>query len=284
MRNKLRLPRPPLPAIGSVNVIDAEFSGVNDTKCENVSKFTNEKGEWQFMFIDREDEQGGGGIPSVVAEKIKINLDTHGMDIIRGAVDRATIDMLRYGNVDTGTSHPDAELLQEVGEAGKKKVLSESQGSGITGEAIYTRIMTNNTEQCGSSYDQLQKSVYLDLLQNTIQQSFLSGRVDDINRKYILLKYSKGGENWAHNDANTSKVFPYQALLMLSDRNEYDGGEFYIAKQAGKLDNADVSITRLCTPKLNAGDLVIFRANGSFYHGMKPVTRGERVAIGLLQV
>lgn len=42
---------------------------------------------------------------------------------------------------------------------------------------------------------------------------------------------------------------------------------------------------RTCSPKLNAGELVLFQADseGAYDHGMKVVTRGERMAVGLLQ-
>ena len=45
------------------------------------------------------------------------------------------------------------------------------------------------------------------------------------------------------------------------------------------------SSIRMCSPQLDAGDMVIFQASkGAEYdHGMKTVTRGKRVAIGLLQ-
>ena len=66
---------------------------------------------------------------------------------------------------------------------------------------------------------------------------------------------------------------------MLSNSGEYDGGQFYVAKRV----NAEID--RTCTPKLDAGDLVIFQADkdGGYDHGMKKVTRGNREAIGLLQ-
>ena len=79
---------------------------------------------------------------------------------------------------------------------------------------------------------------------------------------------------------------------MLSNSSDYDGGEFYVAK---RLDNDDTngkkkkkqspSVIRMCSPKLDAGDLILFQASkdGDYDHGMKTVTRGERVAIGLLQ-
>ena len=94
----------------------------------------------------------------------------------------------------------------------------------------------------------------------------------------------EGGENWAHRDGSSDQYFPYQALLMLStSAADYDGGEFSVATKRN--DTTPPSIIRMCCPKLDAGNMVIFQASkGAEYdHGMKTVTRGERVAIGLLQ-
>ena len=46
-----------------------------------------------------------------------------------------------------------------------------------------------------------------------------------------------------------------------------------------------VALLRTYTPKLNAGDVVIFQsdADGSYDLGMMEVTEGERIAVGLLQ-
>lgn len=85
---------------------------------------------------------------------------------------------------------------------------------------------------------------------------------------------------------------------MLSNITDYDGGEFYVAKRCdddmngnndddttGKKKKQCPSVIRTCSPKLDAGDLILFQASkdGDYDHGMKTVTRGERVAIGLLQ-
>ena len=53
----------------------------------------------------------------------------------------------------------------------------------------------------------------------------------------------------------------------------------------GKKKKQSPSVIRICSPKLDSGDLILFQASkeGEYDHGMKTVTRGERVAIGLLQ-
>jgi hypothetical protein len=54
----------------------------------------------------------------------------------------------------------------------------------------------------------------------------------------------------------------------------------------GKKKKQRPSVIRICSLKLDSGDLILFQASkdGEYDHGMKTVTRGgERVAIGSLQ-
>jgi hypothetical protein len=164
--------------------------------------------------------------------------------------------------------------------------IAETTGSGCRGEASLTSPLKEG--KLLSSYYVDVDCPDLDLLQDIIVSS-LKVEPNIIkstkHRKSMLLKYSKGAENWTHTDGNNGQWFSYQALLMLSDSAEYDGGEFYVAKRDGE------KIIRTCCPTLNAGDLIIFQAGSGqyfqglkYFHGMKKVTRGERVAAGLLQV
>jgi hypothetical protein len=103
------------------------------------------------------------------------------------------------------------------------------------------------------------------------------------NAKAVLLCYTDGAENWAHQDDN--RQFGYQALLMLSEPSvDFDGGELYV------LNRADGEWTRTAVPCCHRGDVVVFRSNGPFFHGMSRVTPGSRgcaagdccrVAVGL---
>ena len=136
----------------------------------------------------------------------------------------------------------------------------------------------------GSYYNDMKKITYLNDMQTNLYESLTaaSGKKKSMpqkNKKYIYLRYTKGGENWAHRDGNNDVIFPYQAVLMLSNADEYGGGEFYVASREESL------IVRTSCPKLTAGDLVIFQAgkDGNYYHGMRTVTSGERKAIGLFQ-
>jgi hypothetical protein len=99
------------------------------------------------------------------------------------------------------------------------------------------------------------------------------------NTKSVLLCYAEGAENWSHQDDN--KEYPYQALLMLSEPGvDFQGGELHV------LDGGR-AFARTTVPFAARGDVVVFRSNGHFFHGMDEVRRGSatecsRVAVGLL--
>ena len=210
-----------------------------------------------------------------VSDSIKASIDQTGMVLLHNAVDKSTIQTLLTGKA-TSNSHPDATQIKVQPKVNK---LLYTSGNGKEGY-----------------YNDIQDNKYLNRLQDIIISS-LKGMKETMSntsdkRKYILLNYSEGGENWAHRDSNKDDdYFPYQGLLMLSNSTDYDGGEFYVAKRCdnddtnGKKKKQHPSVIRTYCPKLDAGDLILFQASkeGGYDHGMKTVTRGERVAIGLLQ-
>ena len=285
-----------LPMINPVTVHDVEYCGSNLN--------------FELLCSDGSGEISSSNSPTKdVAIQIKYNVDTFGMDIIRGAVNQSTIDRLLQSH-EPSTAEMTNDLnsiepLQEIDKFRKKTPLRTTNGSGTEGDRTFTRKLAEGVKPCGSYYCYLQHSDYLQQLQSAIVRLLLLSKdpkqgnnvkeaIQEVNkRSYILLRYSKGGENYAHTDGiKKDSVFPYQALLMLSNSCDYDGGEFYVAKQderpsvansAGCCSDDAISITRRYVPKLNAGDLVIFPSNGGYNHGMKVVTRGERVAVGLLQ-
>ena len=180
--------------------------------------------EHQFVIDER--------IPDAVTKQIHTSIRNTGMAIIRGAVDKAAIE----------------QIQSNIEFAKTPTQLSDTSGLGMAG--------SNRSFYCD-----INQSKYLDQLQDNLLKSLkLECGNEPKPKKYIYLKYSKGGENFAHRDGNDDKAFPYQAVLMLSNSGEYDGGQFYVAK---RVNNA---IDRTCTPKLDAGDL-----------------GGNREAIGLLQ-
>ena len=98
------------------------------------------------------------------------------------------------------------------------------------------------------------------------------------NTKSVLLAYTDGGENWAHQDDN--RDFSFQALLMLSQPGiDFNGGSLYV------LDGNRAWAKHRVTFK-GRGDVRVFRSNGHWFHGMDEVLAGSgpfcnRIAVGL---
>ena len=101
----------------------------------------------------------------------------------------------------------------------------------------------------------------------------------------ILLRYPEGGVNFPHRDVYGPTWFPYQAACVLSRRGEeYEGGEFVLYEERP----GESPLERVHA--LDAGDVAIFASRGyrsgsrfvELRHGMRPVTRGERFALGLV--
>lgn len=198
------------------------------------------------------------------AKSILKSIQETGMALLRGVVDISKIDI---------------EKCEDTTKTPKR--IQATTGNGKAGIEDYKH--PKNGMIYGSYYNDMKRVKYLDDIQNNLYKSLLSlpaeKNMPKIKKKYIYLRYTEGGENWAHRDGNNDAIFPYQAVLMLSNANEYGGGEFYVATKEESL------IVRTSCPKLNAGDLVIFQAgkDGNYYHGMRTVTSGERKAIGLFQ-
>lgn len=199
------------------------------------------------------------------AKSILNSIQQTGMALIRGAVDISTIEI---------------EKCEDTTKTPTR--IQATTGNGKAGIEDYKH--PKNGKIYGSYYNDMKKMNYLDDIQNSLYESLTAAagkkkKMQRDKKKYIYLRYTKGGENWAHRDGNNDTIFPYQALLMLSNAKEYEGGQFYVATKE------ESRIVRTSCPKLNAGDLVIFQAgkDGNYYHGMRTVTSGERKAIGLFQ-
>jgi len=99
------------------------------------------------------------------------------------------------------------------------------------------------------------------------------------NTKAILLCYTLNAENWTHQDDNSE--FPYQALIMLSEPTvDFNRGELYVLNGT----NDEWSTTAIAFK--GRGDVVVFRSNGMYFHGMNQVIKGRkemtsRIALGL---
>jgi hypothetical protein len=103
-----------------------------------------------------------------------------------------------------------------------------------------------------------------------------------------MLRYGPEGFNCLHRDLYGDHHFPLQATIALSDRSEYDGGEFLL------VENRPRQQSRAEVVALEQGEMVIFfvadrpvdGARGTIRaevrHGVSRLRRGERHALGII--
>ena len=112
---------------------------------------------------------------------------------------------------------------------------------------------------------------------------------DQIRPTPLILRYEEGGFNTLHQDLYGEIFFPFQVVLMLSQRQvEYRGGELVFVEQ---LPRAQSRAEVVCAEQ---GEAVIFTTNfrpvkgtKGFYrskmkHGISPLKGGIRYAIGII--
>jgi uncharacterized protein len=104
----------------------------------------------------------------------------------------------------------------------------------------------------------------------------------------LLLKYGPGDFNCLHQDLYGEIVFPFQLTLLLSQRGDFDGGEFVLSEQRPRKQS------RVEVISLNQGDAVVFavhhrpvRGAQNYYkanlrHGVSTVHSGERYTLGII--
>src|SRR3954470_11002820 len=103
-----------------------------------------------------------------------------------------------------------------------------------------------------------------------------------------MLRYREGDWNALHQDLYGDVYFPFQVLTVLSNPDDYDGGEFVLMEQRPR---AQSRAHVLRPPR---GAFVIFPTrerpnkgkNGyhrvGLRHGVSTVTSGRRTALGLI--
>jgi hypothetical protein len=105
----------------------------------------------------------------------------------------------------------------------------------------------------------------------------------------LLLRYRAGDYNCLHQDLYGAVVFPFQVIVALSEPDrEYSGGELLLVEQRPRAQSmgralslaqgeAIVVTTRYRPAQGTRG---VYRS--TFRHGVSPVLRGERFALGLV--
>lgn len=111
---------------------------------------------------------------------------------------------------------------------------------------------------------------------------------DQLRPTPLILKYGKDDYNALHQDLYGDIHFPYQAAIMLSDKKDYEGGEFTLIEQRPRMQ----SIAHVET--LLQGDAIIFAVNefpkmgkrgycrSKLRHGISKVRAGKRQTLGII--
>jgi hypothetical protein len=104
----------------------------------------------------------------------------------------------------------------------------------------------------------------------------------------LLLRYRAGDYNCLHQDTYGEMAFPFQATYFLSDRSEYEGGEFVLVEQRPRAQSRPIVLVP------EQGDCIIIPnryrpvrgKNGVFRtvfrHGVSRIRKGERYALGVI--
>lgn len=104
----------------------------------------------------------------------------------------------------------------------------------------------------------------------------------------LILKYGPDDFNTLHQDLYGDIHFPYQAAIMLSDENDYTGGEFTLIEQRPRMQ----SVAHV--QNLKQGEAIIFAVNEfpklgkrGYYrailrHGVSKVSSGKRHTLGII--
>jgi hypothetical protein len=105
----------------------------------------------------------------------------------------------------------------------------------------------------------------------------------------LLLRYGPGDHNRLHQDLYGDEVFPLQATILLSDReNDFTGGEFVVTEQRPRQQS------RVEVVPLKRGDTVIFPVRhrpvqgargyyrATMRHGVSRLHAGSRTTLGVI--
>lgn len=104
----------------------------------------------------------------------------------------------------------------------------------------------------------------------------------------LMLRYGEGGYNCLHQDLYGAHAFPFQVVILLSDPDDFEGGEFVLTEQRPRMQS------RVEVVRLDKGRGVAFAVNDrpkvgrrGYYrvkhrHGVSPIRSGERYTLGII--
>ena len=124
---------------------------------------------------------------------------------------------------------------------------------------------------------------------NTLNGMLKRCHADDQRRPTpLVLKYGPGDYNCLHQDLYGKHVFPLQVVILLSDVNDFEGGEFVMTEQRPRM-QSKVSVI-----SLKKGHGVVFAVNErprqgtrgvyrvKMRHGVSEIRSGERYSLGII--
>ncbi|WP_047155402.1 2OG-Fe(II) oxygenase [Aneurinibacillus tyrosinisolvens] len=104
----------------------------------------------------------------------------------------------------------------------------------------------------------------------------------------LILRYEEGGYNCLHQDLYGDKYFPFQVVFLLSNENDFTGGEFLLVEQRPRAQSRGFVIT------LKQGEGLVFPTNfkpshgkRGYYrvkmrHGVSTIHSGTRYTLGVI--
>jgi hypothetical protein len=104
----------------------------------------------------------------------------------------------------------------------------------------------------------------------------------------LMLKYGAGDFNCLHQDLYGEYMFPLQVVILLSDENDFEGGQFVLTEQRPRMQS------RVEVVELRKGHGVVFAVNErpklgtrGYYrvkmrHGVSQLRSGERFTLGII--
>jgi hypothetical protein len=104
----------------------------------------------------------------------------------------------------------------------------------------------------------------------------------------LLLRYGAGDFNCLHQDLYGEHVFPLQVVILLSDTEDFTGGEFVLTEQRPRMQS------RVEVVRLRKGHGIVFAVNErpkrgtrGYYrvkmrHGVSELRSGERYTLGII--
>jgi hypothetical protein len=124
---------------------------------------------------------------------------------------------------------------------------------------------------------------------NTLGGMLKRCHADDQRRPTpLMLKYGPGDYNCLHQDLYGKHVFPLQVVILLSDVNDFEGGEFVMTEQRPRMQS------KASVVSLKKGHGVVFAVNErprqgtrgvyrvKMRHGVSEIRSGERYSLGII--